>query len=82
MKANLTRIKGLPKTVLLEPPVDAMKKKLPEINFDSHKKIIFVDSKTKLDEFLSVLSLSEPRWVGVDVEHTKTEAYHGLICLI
>ena len=26
--------------------------------------------------------MSAPRWVGVDIEHTKQHAYHGLICLV
>ena len=29
-----------------------------------------------------MLSLSEPKWVGVDIEHSKAHAYYGLICLI
>ena len=28
------------------------------------------------------MSLSAPKWVGVDIEHSKAHAYYGLICLI
>jgi len=43
---------------------------------------VFVDTDEGLEHFLSVLNLSEPHWVGVDIEHSKNCAYHGLICLI
>jgi len=42
----------------------------------------FVDNDDALEEFVAVLNLSEPRWVGVDLEHTRLHAYHGLVCLI
>lgn len=50
--------------------------------FSQHKSILFVDNDELLGQFVSVLTLSEPKWVGVDIEHSKSVSYHGLICLI
>ena len=41
-----------------------------------------MENKEALGWLVSVLSLSTPEWVGVDIEHSKAQAYYGLICLI
>ena len=50
--------------------------------FREHKSVIYVDSEHSLQQLVAILTLSEPRWVGVDIEHSKRHAYHGMICLI
>ena len=84
--ANLERAKGIPRHIRRDDnTIFAGREKNSDIlakPFSEHKNIIFVDTKESLDWFVSVLTLSEPKWVGVDIEHTKAQAYYGLICLI
>ena len=86
MLTNLDRVKGTPRHNRRDDnTVFSGREKNPDTiakPFSEHKNIIFVDSKESLDWFVSVLTLSEPKWVGVDIEHSKAHAYYGLICLI
>ena len=54
----------------------------PELPFCSHKNTVLVDCTARLEQFKEVLLFSEPRYVGVDIEHSKNHSYFGLICLI
>ena len=56
--------------------------KVPQVAFKEHKRVYYVNTDDKLDHFVAVLSFSKPRWVGVDLEHSKTNTYYGLVCLI
>lgn len=59
--------------------------KIPKIlnpAFKDHKAVLNVDDMDTLSQLVSVLNLGEPRWVGVDLEHSKRHAYHGMICMI
>ena len=83
--ANLQLVKSIPRHIRKDDTIFEKREKDASIlakPFAEHKNIIFVDTKESLDQFKSVLTLSEPKWVGVDIEHTKAQAYHGLICLI
>ena len=82
IKANLLRVKSLtlPKE---QPAISSASIPKPTIpTFKKFKAVRYVDNKEALDELVSVLCLSEPKWVGVDLEHSKRQAYHGMICLI
>ena len=50
--------------------------------FKDHKNIIYVQNEEQLEQMAAVLSLSEPKLVGVDIEYSKSGAYYGLVCLI
>lgn len=82
MDENLNRVKSIPKTSDREFDLKTKALLAPSVPFKDHKKVVFVDTEEGLEHFLSVLNLSEPHWVGVDIEHSKSCAYHGLICLI
>ena len=52
----------------------------PLHTFDKNSKIIYVKDQTSLINAMK--HMSEKEWIGVDMEHSKKYAYHGLLCLI
>lgn len=80
---NLQRVKTFDKPSLIDAESFLQGGiRAPEKEFSGHKNTVFVDSASKLEDFVSILCFSQPRFVGVDVEHSKNHSYHGLICLI
>ena len=82
IKANLQRVKSLSRPKELPSMNFAQEFASPTPNFKKQKALRYVDDQESLEQLTSVLILSEPRWVGVDLEHSKRHAYHGMVCLM
>ena len=52
----------------------------PLHTFDKNSKIVYVTDQTSLINAMK--HMTEKEWIGVDMEHSKIYAYHGLLCLI
>mmetsp|Transcript_28988 Transcript_28988/g.38638 ORF Transcript_28988/g.38638 Transcript_28988/m.38638 type:complete len:123 (+) Transcript_28988:115-483(+) len=80
---NLKRVKSMSRPATdTTSLVENLGLTISPMTFSEHKQILNVDTEDSLAQLMSVLSLSEPRWVGVDLEHSKRHSYHGLICMI
>ena len=55
-------------------------KQAPLQRYDGRSRVIKVSTQTDLIEAMK--HISEQEWIGVDLEHSKKYAYHGLVCLI